>query len=299
RAQAGHAGEGHVTLMLHTFVGDDVDAVRETVRRPFMEYLATATDLVRKGRWEFPSFAQPGKERAGDAARAAEATDLTPEELDALMAHAFERYFRTNGLFGTPESCAPMVESLGEIGVDEIACLIDFGVAPDVVLDALPNLDRLRRMTSARDAGDSDGWDIPAQIRRHGVTHLQCTPSLAGLLASNDDALAALAPLRRLLVGGEALPEMLADRLRRAVTGEVVNVYGPTETTVWSSASPLGRPSTVATRVTIGRPIANTQLYVLDERGEPAPIGAVGELFIAGEGVARGYLGHPEITAAR
>jgi natural product biosynthesis luciferase-like monooxygenase protein len=296
RREAGHAGPGHVTLMLHTFVGADLDAVRETVRGPFTGYLKTSTDLVRQARWEFPAFAQPGKAAAGDAARAADTRELTPDELDAMMDHAFERYFRTSGLFGTPDTCLPMVEALKEIGVDEIACLVDFGVAADLVLESLAHLDRLRLRSAAPRAEEGGAWDIPAQIRRHGVTHLQCTPSLARLLASSEGTLAALAPLRKLLLGGEALPPALARELGEVVAGDIVNMYGPTETTVWSLTSPVGKHGEA---VTIGRPIADTELYVLDARGAPVPIGAAGELFIGGAGVARGYLGRPDLTAER
>jgi hypothetical protein len=299
RRRAGHAGEGHVTLMLHTFVGPDPDAVRATVRRPLLDYLRTCTDLVKRGRWGFPSFAQPGKDRAGDATGDAEAMDLAPDELDAMLAHAFERYFRTSGLFGTPDTCLATLEALEDIGVDEIACLVDFGAPREAVLEGLVHLGRLReRCAGAAAPPEPRGGvaEIARAIRRHGVTHLQCTPSLARVLAADDEALAALAPLRKLLVGGEVLPQALARTLAEAVTGDVLDMYGPTETTVWSTAARVGRHGEA---VTIGRPLANTELYVLDPRGAPVPIGAAGELYIGGAGVARGYFGRPELTRDR
>nr|BFE82378.1 hypothetical protein GCM10020093_049790 [Planobispora longispora] len=74
------------------------------------------------------------------------------------------------------------------------------------------------------------------------------------------------------------------------------NVYGPTETTIWSTFAPVSEePGTV----TIGGPLANTRVYVLDEEFEPVPVGVVGELFIAGTGLARGYLNRPALTAER
>ena len=296
RSKAGHAGAGHVSLMLHTFVGADLDAVRETVRRPLLEYLETSTDLVRRGHWGFPSFMQPGKKRAGDATRDAEAMDLAPDELDAMVANAFDRYFRTSGLFGTPDTCVAMLDAVQEIGVDEIACLIDFGAPTEAVLEGLEHLDRLRERSGATPPARGGDPDLAAEIRRHGVTHLQCTPSLARALCSDDETLRALAPLRKLLVGGEALPAALARQLAEVVTGDVINMYGPTETTVWSSAARVGRHGE---DVTIGRPLANTELYVLDPQLGPVPIGAVGELYIGGAGVARGYVGRPDLTRER
>src|SRR6185295_4184338 len=103
---AGHRGQGHVTLMLHTFVGRDLDEVKAKVRGPFLEYLRSSTDLIGKARWEESMFARPDKQRAaGPSPPQMALDDLTPEEMDAMMAHAFERYFKTTGLFGTPESC--------------------------------------------------------------------------------------------------------------------------------------------------------------------------------------------------
>jgi thioesterase domain-containing protein len=102
------------------------------------------------------------------------------------------------------------------------------------------------------------------------------------------------APGLKALCGGEALPADLADRLLERV-GELWNMYGPTETTVWSTA---GRVS-AGDAITIGTPIANTQVYVLDGHRQPVPIGAPGELWIAGDGLARGYHRRPDLTADR
>ena len=100
-------------------------------------------------------------------------------------------------------------------------------------------------------------------------------------------------PGLRVLVGGEALPEELAQRL--LATGVTLwNMYGPTETTIWSSTGRVG-----AGPVCIGEPIANTDLHVLDEAGRLAPLGVPGELYIGGAGLARGYLARPELTAQR
>ena len=300
---AGHAGEGHITLMLHAFVGTDVQDVRARVRAPFLEYLRTSTDLINKARWELTGFAK-GDDRARAAPGAAvtmNLDDLPQEDMDALLDHAFERYFASAGLFGTPESCAATVDRLRGMGVDEIACLIDFGVDPEDVIANLPNLDRLRQATSAATGADTredDDYGIAAQIRRHRVTHLQCTPSLLGILATDEDALGALRSVRMVLVGGEALPAALVDRLRvqGGFGGSLRNMYGPTETTIWSTTAAIG---SAADGITIGGPIANTRVYVVDARLRPVPIGVPGELLIGGAGVVRGYLGRPELTMQR
>jgi thioesterase domain-containing protein len=99
----------------------------------------------------------------------------------------------------------------------------------------------------------------------------------------------------RILCGGEALSRDLADALLDRV-GSLWNVYGPTETTIWST---IGQVKKDALPISIGHPIANTQVYILDERGEPCPTGVAGELYIGGAGLARGYLNQPELTEQR
>nr|WP_271413605.1 non-ribosomal peptide synthetase [Streptomyces lienomycini] len=127
-------------------------------------------------------------------------------------------------------------------------------------------------------------------VSAQGITVMQATPSLWQALVSHDPA-----PLRglRILTGGEALPERLASDL--AGLGDVLNLYGPTETTIWSTAS-----RETGERVPrIGTPIDNTRAYVLDERLRPVPPGVVGDLYLAGTGLALGYLRRPGLTATR
>ncbi|MBK7660396.1 MAG: non-ribosomal peptide synthetase [Betaproteobacteria bacterium] len=137
----------------------------------------------------------------------------------------------------------------------------------------------------------ADGAQLAARLASSGATVLQATPATWRLLLE-----AGWGGDRRLraLCGGEALPRELAGALLPLV-GELWNLYGPTETTVWSTA---GRVEAGAA-ITIGRPIANTQVYVVDANGEPAPVGVPGELLIGGAGVAIGYHRRPELTAER
>ncbi len=291
RFEAGHAGEGHVTLMLHSFVGENADKVRSIVQRPLTEYLRTSTNLLKQYAWSFPTFKRPVGAEAGNEL---DLSGLSDAETDALLDHAFDRYFETSGLFGTPEDCLPLIRRLRGIGVDEIGCLVDFGVDTDTVLASLPALNRLRQLSTA-EAEEAENT-LPELMVQHGVTHLQCTPSLLNILASDGAARPHLTELKRLMVGGEAFPPHLARDMFSLVDGAVMNMYGPTETTIWSTTHSLGAEDDAPP---LGRPLLNQQVYVLDRRMQPVRPGAPGELIIAGDGVVRGYLNRPELTADR
>lgn len=134
-------------------------------------------------------------------------------------------------------------------------------------------------------------------IKACDVSVMQATPShWQALLLDHLDELKGLKPL----VGGEALPVNLAKQLLQLGRG-VVNLYGPTETTVWSTAMQLswGDVENTLSAPPIGKPIRNTQVYVLDSSKQPVPLGVIGELYIGGAGVAQGYLNRPELTAER
>jgi len=139
-------------------------------------------------------------------------------------------------------------------------------------------------------------YSIPAQLRKHHVSHLQCTPSMARMLSNDQASLEALGSLRQLLLGGEPLSASLVKTLRQSVHGEIYNMYGPTETTIWSTAHLVDQ---IGETISIGQPMANTEAYILDRMRRPVPVGIPGELWIGGEGVARGYLRRPELTAER
>ncbi|WP_187282860.1 non-ribosomal peptide synthetase [Streptomyces sp. MS191] len=122
---------------------------------------------------------------------------------------------------------------------------------------------------------------------------MQATPATWRMLC---DAGWRGAPGTAVLSGGEALPPGLARQLLDRGCRSLWNLYGPTETTVWSTAAEVAEPPQGATP--IGGPVANTRVYVLDERLEPVPAGVAGELMIGGDGLARGYLGRPGLTAS-
>ncbi|MBC8757700.1 AMP-binding protein [Kordia sp. YSTF-M3] len=129
-------------------------------------------------------------------------------------------------------------------------------------------------------------------IVKYGVTHLQSTPSFIQEFFISEEGKRALVQLETLLVGGEALPKKLCHDLIDLREKSIFNMYGPTETTIWSSIKEIKDKS----QLTIGKPIANTQIYVLDEHLQICPIGVAGELCIGGDGVSEGYIGKDEIT---
>lgn len=129
-------------------------------------------------------------------------------------------------------------------------------------------------------------------IERHKVDVLQVTPSRMKLILSEKYGRECLKNLAYLLVGGETFPASLLSNLRQATQAKIYNMYGPTETTIWSSVKELSAPEAI----TIGRPIANTQIYILDENLIPVPVEALGEIYISGDGVSKGYLNNPELS---
>ena len=298
--KAGHAGSGHVTMMLHTFVGDDEDVVRETVRQPMKAYLRSAMDLVRQAAWTFPTFVQRSSSNGKTPLEIMESEPLSEADMDALLEHAFSRYYNTSALFGSPQRCLAIVDQLREAGVDEIGCLIDFGVEADAVLEHLRDLKNLMD-TSQQSLTTGQRGSVAEDITQNEATHLQCTPSMAAMLVADAPGREALSRLSALLVGGEALPLELARHLTALVPGKVLNMYGPTETTVWSTVCDVSECdlTSVGAFVPLGQAIANTQLQVRNAAGFDCPALVPGELLIGGTGVTQGYLGRPELTAER
>lgn len=184
--------------------------------------------------------------------------------------------------------CAAMDERVG--GGEGDTWLAVTSLSFDIsTLELLWTLTRGYRVVVAR--GGPAGW---AGYLPYEPTHLQCTPSLARMLLADADGRALVRGLDRMLVGGEALDRGLARKLLRLCPDGLMNMYGPTETTVWSAAW-----DAVPGEVSLGEPLANNRLYVLDAGLSWAPRGARGELYIGGLGVARGYLNRPDLTAER
>ena len=139
---AGHPGNGIVTLMLHTFVGDSDDRVHEIVREPMKKYLAGSLTLAAANIASVPFLQNPDSIDLGS---------LTDEIVDETLEFSFEKYFHVAGLFGSYEKCLDMVDQVEQIDVDEIACLIDFGVEEDMVMRSLEKLNVVRILASSDD----------------------------------------------------------------------------------------------------------------------------------------------------
>lgn len=292
--EAGHDPAGFtVTLMLHSYLAEDRETARKIARGPMKAYLRSAAALIKQYAWAFPAFKKP---QGLSNPMEIDLQSLSSEETEAILDFAFQRYFEDSGLFGTVEDALARVEQLKQIGVGEVACLIDFGIAPELVLKGLQPLAEVVRRANAGTALVEDDFSIAAQILRHGVTHLQCTPSMARMIIMNAESQRALSYVKTLMLGGEALPASLISDLRSATSARILNMYGPTETTIWSSTEEVGEVDGICN---IGRPLANQQLYVLDEEQNPVPIGVAGELWIGGDGVTRGYWQRADLTAER
>jgi natural product biosynthesis luciferase-like monooxygenase protein/amino acid adenylation domain-containing protein len=275
------AEQGKVALMLHTYVSETATNIQEIVETPFKNYLRQSLNLLKP-------FADENN------------MDFQ-EHTEEILELAFNRYFQTSGLFGTPESCLHQISEFKASGVDEIACLIDFGIDYDTTMAGLPALARLQKICRQQASQDKllsrrlERTVMPQElIIQHKVSHMQCTPAYVTGWSDHKPGCEALNQLKQLLVGGEALPEVLAGQLVTHCGGKIYNMYGPTETTVWSAIKEIN-----SHEVNIGGPIANTEFYVLNESLQLVPKGHPGELYIAGEGVSPGYFNQDALTEER
>jgi natural product biosynthesis luciferase-like monooxygenase protein len=144
---------GVVSLMLHTFVGSDIEAVRAKVRGPFREYLRSAVSLEQKAAIGGGVISGGHKIAPGD---------INEAHMDELLDLTFERYFQTASLLGTPDTCKSFVWRLKEIGVDEIACLIDFLDDYEAIMGSLERLDELRASFSEDSLGEAARQTVSA-----------------------------------------------------------------------------------------------------------------------------------------
>ena len=186
---------------------------------------------------------------------------------------------------------ASMTREPGLAAADRIVAVttLSFDIA---VLELLLPLSVGAEVVLASRDDAMSGSSLRALLQESGATVMQATPGTWQLLI---EAGWQGSPGFKALVGGESLRPDLAQQLLDR-SGELWNMYGPTETTVWSTCCKVERPER---GISIGRPIANTQVHIFDAYRQPCPIGVAGEIVIGGEGVALGYLNQPELTAER
>jgi amino acid adenylation domain-containing protein len=154
------------------------------------------------------------------------------------------------------------------------------------------------RLLMARPGSHRDPGELAREMARGRVTTLQVVPSLLRAFLEEPEA-SGCRDLRWLICGGEALGGDLVQRFSERLPGELVNVYGPTEGSITASYWFCRPEEDSVGGVTLGRPIANVQIHLLDRWQEPVPLGVAGELYIGGVGVGRGYLRRPDLTAER
>ncbi|HLP46163.1 MAG TPA: amino acid adenylation domain-containing protein, partial [Candidatus Kapabacteria bacterium] len=132
-------------------------------------------------------------------------------------------------------------------------------------------------------------------ILNSGVDMLQATPTRMQMLVESEAENSSLGNLKEIMVGGETFPIKLKSDLAQLTTANIYNMYGPSETTIWSTIKKLSGKE----NITIGKPIINTQIYILNKYLKIQPVGIPGEMYIGGDGVAKGYLNRPELTAEK
>jgi FkbM family methyltransferase len=264
--------------MLHTYM----DATEQTAlglsEQPFKDYLRSSIQLM-----------EPLAKETG--------LDINTQ-MDDLIEMAFRKFSKENTLIGSPGSCQKMLHRIRNIGVTEVACLVDFGLAHDKVLKGLENIveakeiyhshvDLIRSLNA-----DNQKTELEL-IHEYKLTHVQMTPSQAKLIVDLHDQTPGkeLSSVQYWFIGGEAIDQRLIKGLSAITGAKLYNMYGPTETTVWSAWRPINEAD-----VHIGGPVINTDLMLLNEFEQQVPAGVVGELYIGGAGVAKGYYNNRELT---
>ncbi|MCB7162458.1 amino acid adenylation domain-containing protein [Bacillus subtilis] len=162
------------------------------------------------------------------------------------------------------------------------------------VLEVFLPLTKGLRLVIANEEQQRDANLLCELIKRQHIDVLHVTPSRLWLLLNKNDP-SHWKSISLVMVGGEAVPYSLIEKIRGVTNARIYNMYGPTESTVWSAVKDV----TEGEEIQIGKPIANTKFYVLNQQMQLVPIGVPGELYIGGDGLARGYMNRSELTAER
>lgn len=267
-----------VSLMLHTYIDRSESMALSLSEQPFKEYLGSSIQLI-----------EPLAQELG--------LDVNTQR-EELIEIAYKKFTRENTLIGSPESSQKMFHSIQSIGVTEVVCLVDFGVESEKVLAGLENIVKAKDLYHSHADlikllhTDNQKTELDL-IHDYRVTHVQMTPSQSRLMTDlyNQNQDRELSSVQHWLIGGEALSQELIKGLAAITTAKLYNMYGPTETTVWSAWREINHED-----IHIGEPVINTDLLLLNGFEQQVPIGVVGELYIGGSGVAKGYYNNPELT---
>ena len=211
----------------------------------------------------------------------------------------------TSGSTGSPKGVEVTYEALSNFieGISEtinfspgkrIACLttISFDI---FFLESIVALNKGLTVVLADEEEQRNPKLMAKFIQDNAVDMIQMTPSRMQLLLNYDKELTCLKRVKEIMIGGEAFPFGLFQTLQEKTTARIYNMYGPTETTIWSTISNL----TYKDHIDIGRPIKNTEIYIMDDSLTLLPSGQVGEICIAGKGLAKGYVGRDDLTAEK
>ena len=274
-----HQVEGRIiSLMLHTYIAETEEKGHNVSKKPFKEYLGSSIKLM-----------EPLAQELG--------LDVHTQT-EELIEISYQKFSKENTLFGSPESVQDMLHKVEKIGVTEIACLVDFGVAHDDALRGLEKVVETCELFHTKGAF-ADLLNVDNQkteldlIDKYKVTHVQMTPSQSKLVMDlyKQTPGKNLTSVQQWHMGGEVLNQSVVEEVIATADCRVFNMYGPTETTVWSAWREVK-----ADDIRIGGPVINTDLLLLNEFGQPVPLGVVGELYIGGKGVSKGYYNNEELT---
>lgn len=195
-----------------------------------------------------------------------------------------------NNIFGTqPGLILSMISYTFDMSVFELLWTLTTGFT--IIIQ------KENRNISGADGGEQAGYSIVEQMQRHHITHLQATPSMIKLVSAGLPQLYNTSTLKKLLLGGEKLSAQLVGELYNRLPGvEIYNLYGPTEATIYAAST---RVKPDVDKITIGKPVSNTSIYILNEHLNLVPIGVPGDIYIGGHAVSAGYINNPAITAER
>nr|WP_306464213.1 non-ribosomal peptide synthetase [Corallococcus exiguus] len=261
----GHPGRGHITCMLHTYLGDDEAEVLRQVRKPLLAYFRSSADITTS------LLAAQGYQ--GEIAK------VSREDIDALLEHTFEHHAKGTGLIGTVESGIQRLREVRASDVDEVTCLIDFGLETPVVLEGLKRLATAREAVAAdaashsrrvRGEQETDAEELLSLAKQSGAVLVNTTARLARALTDLTGAREALAPVGAWVL--ENASAELASALQRTAGGDVL-------------LAGEARDGGLLPRAPEEKLPPGLDIWVLDAAGAPVPAGVVGELALSGAGL--------------